>query len=82
MFPHSRCPQPFEQHGCRFIVWVLRHQFAAEGFGQERRCHLIDLGAGGLIARHQTVSVGKEEFDTADNCVLFSQRGNWREAMR
>ena len=59
-----------QQRGRRFIVWILRHQFAAEGFGQERWRQLVDLGAGSLIARGQAVGVGKEDFNAADDFVL------------
>src|SRR3989338_1466091 len=39
-----------QQHTGRFVVGVLRHQFAAKGFGERGRGEFFDLGAGGFVA--------------------------------
>ena len=47
-FPADAC----QQRGSWFVVWVLGHQFAAEGFGEEGLHELVDvrlrLGEAGL----------------------------------
>ena len=52
---------PLQQRRRRFIVRVLWHEFAAEGFGEQGGGELFDLGAGSLIVLGEA----------ADDLVLY-----------
>ena len=71
------CPRSadaFQQHGGRFVVWVLRYQLAAEGLGEQRGCQALDLGAGGGVAGFEAVRIGEQDFDAVDDFGLFTER--------
>ena len=61
----------FEQDAGGFVVGVLRHQFAAEGLGEQGRREAFDLGAGGDVAGLNAVGEGEQGFDAADDLGLF-----------
>lgn len=68
-------PHSLQQDRCWFIIRVLRHEFTAEGLGEQRRGELFDLSTGDSIACLQPVSKGEKGFDAADDFVLFGERG-------
>jgi len=63
--------QAFEQFARRFVVRVLRHQFAAEGLGQQGRGQALGGGLCGLQTGFEAVGEGEQGFDAADDFGLF-----------
>ncbi len=68
---HVRCPNTLEQYAGGFVVGVLRHPLAAEGFGENRERQLVDTGAGGVVAGFDVVGVDERFLDATDDCGLF-----------
>ncbi len=65
-----------EQHAGRFVVGVLRHQFATEGFGQDALGQVVDTAFGRDDLGFELVSEGEELYDAADDFGLFCVRRN------
>ncbi len=63
--------EALEQFGGGLVGRVLRHQLAAEGFGQQRRGQAVDGGLGLGEAGFQAVGEGEEGFDAADDFGLL-----------
>src|SRR5437870_4211599 len=66
----------FQQNGSGFVVWVLRDEFAAEGFGEDRLRELLDVRFGFRVARYELIGQRKQRFYAAHDFVLF---GEWRQ---
>ncbi len=63
--------EALQQGGGRFVVRVLRHQFAAEGLGQQRRRQALGRGAGRREPGFQAVGEREQGFYAADDFMLF-----------
>ncbi|KXJ32877.1 hypothetical protein AX284_10505 [Pseudomonas sp. HUK17] len=61
----------FQQHAGRFVIRVLGHQFAAEGFGEDALGQTINAHLGGFDTGFELVGEGEELFDAADDFGLF-----------
>ena len=64
-------PDSLQQYTGRLIVRVLWHQFATEGFGENRWRQFLDFSAGGGAAGFEAVGIGEQRFDLADDFGLF-----------
>ena len=52
----------FQQLAGRFILGILRHQFAAKSFGKRGRGEFLYLDVGGLVAGFKVVCGGVLDF--------------------
>ena len=68
--------QALEQLAGWFVVRVLWHQFATEGFGQKSRGHALGGGLGRLKAGFEAVGEGEQNFDTAEDLGLLFHAWN------
>lgn len=60
-----------QQHANWFVVRVLRHQFATEGFGKDALSQMVDACLGGFDAGFDLFGEGEKLFDAADYFGLF-----------
>lgn len=67
-----RGPDAFKQYARRLVVGVLRHQFAAKGFGEQGGREAVDLSTRGDVAGFEAVGVGKQRVDPPYDLCLFS----------
>src|SRR5215831_14226715 len=65
---------PLQQNRCRFVAWVLRHEFAAEGFGEERGRELVNLRLRRVKPRLDLVRQRKQRFHPAHDFLLLGER--------
>lgn len=68
----------FQQPAGGFVVGVLRHQFATEGFGQDALGQVVDTAFGRGDFGFQLVGEGEELFDAADYFGLFFDPWHWK----
>src|SRR4030042_2139248 len=61
----------FQKFRSRFIVRILRDEFAAEGFSEDGLGKLVHLGLGFPVPDLDPVGKGKEFFNATDDFVLF-----------
>ena len=59
----------FQKHASGLVIWVLRHEFAAERFSEDRLVEMVDqlAGVGCVEARR---SIQRMRFNSADNFAL------------
>src|SRR5438094_339556 len=65
-----------QQNGSRFVVWILRNEFAAEGFGKDGLRKFLDVRRGLRVARFKLVGQHKQSLHSSHDFPLFSERRN------
>lgn len=64
---------------------VFRHEFAEQGFGEQRRGELFDLVEGSLIAYFETINKSEEGFEAEGGFIKYFQeyllKSRWRWAI-
>ena len=61
-----RLSDAFKQNRSGFVVWILRNEFAAEGFGKKRGREFLDVRLGFRVARFNLVGQCEQAVYSAD----------------
>ncbi len=74
--------QALKKKGRRFVVGVLGDEFAAEGFGEGGGSEALDGLLRGGEAGFDPVGDDEQVFDSADDFLLFGERGAVEEHLQ